>query len=89
MFVFSGLNNTGATVQNFNPSLDTLDVAPLLQSVGYTGTNPFKDGTLTVQKVGTDSSAVLLDAHTSHATTIVTLESVLPHSLPHHDIIWH
>jgi hypothetical protein len=89
MFVFHDLTNTGADIANFNPKLDTLDLAPLLHSVGYTGTNPFTDGTLTIQKTAAGGSAVVLDAHTDHSTTVATLEHVLPTHLPHSDIIWH
>jgi hypothetical protein len=69
--------------------MDMLHFGQLLQSIGYTGQDPFADHVLGLVQSG-DSTAVVFN-HGGIQTTMVTLEHVMPSALPasHSDIIWH
>ena len=88
MFVFKSFANAGSEVATFNTKLDTLDVTQLLHAIGYKGHNPFADHTLTIAQNAQHQTELVLDNH-GHDTVVVTLDHVLPHPLPHADIIWH
>jgi len=88
MFVFKSFANAESEVATFNTKLDTLDVTQLLHAIGYKGHNPFADHTLTIAQNAQHQTELVLDNH-GHDTVVVTLDHVLPHPLPHADIIWH
>jgi hypothetical protein len=87
MFVFNNLNQAGSTIENFDPTHDTLSLTALLKAANVGGADPTANGTVTFDASGTDSTAITL--HTNgHNTTLVTLDHVLPTAVPHTDIIW-
>ncbi|HWF63308.1 MAG TPA: family 16 glycosylhydrolase [Rhizomicrobium sp.] len=51
-FVFNAAPWNAGQITNFNPTSDTINVAGLLHSEGYSGTNPFGDGTLSLSSDG-------------------------------------
>ena len=46
IFVYTSLRDAGDTITDFVPGKDTLDLRPLLASLGYTGSDPVADGWL-------------------------------------------
>jgi hypothetical protein len=87
--MFNSLGDAGATINGFNASMDVLHLGQLMQSIGYSGQDPFADHVLAFVQSG-DSTALVLN-HGGIQTTMVTLEHVMPSALPtsHSDIIWH
>jgi hypothetical protein len=83
IFVFQNLNQAGSTIEHFNAHLDSLDIRSILPA-GYNGGDPTTNGTVTFVPSGADSTAVMF-----HSTILVTLDHVLPGSVPHGDIVWH
>ena len=88
MFVFNNMKQAGSTIENFDPTHDTLSLTALLQANGLGATDPTANGTITIDASGADSTAINLH-NGGHVTTLVTLDHVLPTSVPHTDIIWH
>ena len=43
LYLFNAMPQSAEHITNFNPADDVLDLAPLLKSIGYTGTNPIAD----------------------------------------------
>jgi hypothetical protein len=80
------LTQAGATIEHFDPTLDTINVAHLL---GTLPTDPFASGTITIQNSGAASTALVFHPHHGNAITLVTLDHILPTSIPHTDIVWH
>ena len=62
IFVFTVATDAGDVVRDFTGGSDRLDVAALLRSVGYAGSDPFGDGYLAVRAAGADLD-VLFDAN--------------------------
>lgn len=87
MFVFQNTNQAGATIEHFDPTLDTINLTQLLKSANLGGADPTVSGAVTIDPSGADSSAIVLH-HNGQNTTLVTLDHVLPSSVPHADIIW-
>ncbi len=44
IFVFNSLRDAIDTINDFTPAIDRIQLTTLLQSIGYTGSNPFADG---------------------------------------------
>jgi hypothetical protein len=89
MFVYSNLAQANATIEHFDPTLDTVNVVALLKAQNLvSGADPTSNGTITIDPSGTDSTAIVFHNHGQN-TTLVTLDHVLPTSVPHTDIVWH
>jgi len=87
-FVFNNMTQAGSTIENFDPTKDTLSLTTLLNNLSLGGTDPTTNGTITIDASGTTSTAITLH-HNGVATTLVTLDHVLPSAVPHSDIVWH
>jgi len=88
-FVFTNLSQAGATIEHFDPTLDTLDVRAL---PGMSAGNPLSHGTVAFESIN-HYTATLVTTTDSHGNTVslVTLDHVLPSSLIANggDLIWH
>src|SRR6185437_16412132 len=51
-FVYTALPYNAGHITNFNPASDTINVAGLLHTESYAGSNPFGDGTLSLSSDG-------------------------------------
>ena len=91
VYLLNSLSTGNQHIASFNPASDILDLDPLLKMVGYKGTNPFADHVINLEPASNGGTAVMLDptgTSPTHGTTVVTLDHVLPHSVPATDI-WH
>lgn len=52
MFVFNSMRDAIDTITDFTPQVDQISLAGLLDSIGYTGANPFNDGYARLAVVG-------------------------------------
>lgn len=52
LFVFNNMRDAIDTINDFTPQIDQIDLAGLLDSMGYTGTNPFNEGYARLAVVG-------------------------------------
>ena len=86
VFVFNSMSNAGAAIDNFHAGQDILDLAPLLHSIGYTGSDPVADHVLQFAQDPSGGTDVMIDPHgvdPSHGQTVVTLANVTPQDLSH------
>ena len=44
LFVFSNMRDATDTINDFTPQIDRISIAELLNSIGYSGSNPFNEG---------------------------------------------
>lgn len=58
-YVINDLPWNAGQITNFNPASDKIDVSAILQSQGYTGSNPFGDGTLILSSDGHGGSELV------------------------------
>ena len=88
--MFTGLNQAGAEIANFQPSQDVLDLVPLMKAVGYTGHDPLADHVVDLAQTVSGGTAVTIDPtghDPAHGTTLITLDHVLPQDV-HACNIW-
>lgn len=52
LFVFNNMRDAIDTITDFTPQIDQIDLATLLDSMGYAGTNPFNEGYARLAVVG-------------------------------------
>jgi beta-glucanase (GH16 family) len=74
-YVYKALPTAGGHITDFDPANDSVNLSGLLTSVGYTGTSPFSDGTLSLASDGNGGTSLVYH-HASSATTIVTFDHV-------------
>jgi Ca2+-binding RTX toxin-like protein len=87
MFVFGSAADHADVITDFK-SGDLLDLRPLMQAIGYTGTDPVADQVLQFTKSGSDTTISLHTATDTH--TLVTLQHIVPTSLhAGTDYVWH
>ena len=79
-FLLSSLSQSGSTIANFNTTIDTLDVRPLLHALGYAGQDPFADHVLALVQSGSNTEVNYIPpgGEAPHGETVVTLANVLP-----------
>jgi hypothetical protein len=90
LFVLHSASNTGATISDFHPGEDVLDLTPVLHAIGYTGQDPVADHVLQLTSDPSGGTDVMIDPQgvdPSHGQTLVTLANVTPQDLSHS--IWH
>ncbi len=87
-FVFSSVNQMGATIESFSPKLDTIDVKSLLASCEVASGDPTATGTITIDPAGSDATVLHLNTADGHSYALVTLDHLAPSSFPHADLIW-
>ncbi|NBT41453.1 MAG: tandem-95 repeat protein [Alphaproteobacteria bacterium] len=80
IFVYTSRNDEGDIITDFVAGAggDLLDLRPLFQNLGYTGADPFGEGWLELQQVGSDLK-VNLDRNgggDNYSDTLVTLQNV-------------
>jgi Ca2+-binding RTX toxin-like protein len=83
-FVYNYLPWNAGSITDFNTASDTLNLSGIMQSIGYTGSNPVADGYLTFQSDGNGNTQVFVDSHQSSdpwPTLITTLDGVAPSSI--------
>jgi len=69
-------------ITDFNPAADTINVSGLLSSAGYTGTNPFGDGTLSLTSDGNGGTNLMYhQTPSSIPIKVVDLDHVAPSSI--------
>ena len=90
MFVFTAATSQHSTVIDFHPGEDLVDLRPLMQSVGYAGTDPAHDGTISLQSDGSGGTLIHVDPHNGAAVTNISLAHVAPQSIAlGSDVLWH
>jgi hypothetical protein len=90
IYLLTSLLTGNEHIASFNPATDLLDVAPLLHLLGYKGSNPIADHVLNLEPTSSGGTAVMIDpsgVSPTHGTLVVTLDHLLPQSLPAADII--
>jgi hypothetical protein len=61
-----------------------------MPSVGYAGTDPAHDGTLSLQADGSGGTLLQVDPHNGAAVTNISLAHVAPQSIAlGSDVLWH
>ncbi|HNB25565.1 MAG TPA: M10 family metallopeptidase [Alphaproteobacteria bacterium] len=77
-FHYDHLTDAGDTITDFKLGItgDLLDIAALLDDIGYGGTDPFLDGILAFTKVGSNT-VVNIDADGAGAGAAITLATLL------------
>ena len=91
VYLLNSLSTGNEHIASFNPATDVLDVVPLMNMIGYEGTNPIADHVVNLEPTANGGTAVMIDptgTSPTHGTTVVTLDHVLPQSVPAADI-WH
>jgi hypothetical protein len=91
LYLLNSLSTGNEHIASFNPATDLLDVAPLMNMIGYKGTNPIADHIVNLEPTANGGTAVMIDptgTSATHGTTVVTLDHVLPQNVPAADI-WH
>jgi beta-glucanase (GH16 family) len=86
-YLYSALPTAAGQITDFDPGTDTINLTALLQSVGYTGSNPVTDGTITVVSDGNGGSNILYN-HNGASTVIVDLDNVAPSAVLSSDFIY-
>jgi len=86
-FVYKALPTAAGQITDFDPGTDTIDLTGLLQSVGYSGSNPLSDGTISIVSDG-HSGANVVYSHSGTQTTIVELDNVDPSQLLGTDFVF-
>ena len=91
-FVFNALPwNSNGQITDFNTATDVLDLRGLFASIGYTGSNPVADGTLSFVSDGHGNTLVEINTHNPSdpwPTTVTTLDGVSPSSITSSDYMW-
>ncbi|MBF4991205.1 ExeM/NucH family extracellular endonuclease [Methylophilus sp. QUAN] len=91
-FVYQGMRDATDTITDFTPGEDQLDIVELLQSVGYTGSQPFADGVARwVSVTGGVQLQIDTDGTAGAATAkpLVTLKGLAMNQLDaHRDVRW-
>ena len=85
-YVFTALPWNAGQITNFNPSTDKIDVHAMLSAAGYTGSNPFGDGTLTLTSDGHGGTDLMYNPPGAGAngiwpTLVVDIDHVAPSAL--------
>lgn len=90
VFAFTSLAQKGGDIAHFHPGQDILDLAPLLHSLGYQGQNPIADHLVSLNQSGGNTVVTVNPTghDSSHGTSLITLEHVMPHEL-HAANFWH
>lgn len=91
-FVFQSMRDATDTITDFTPGEDQLDIGALLQSVGYTGGQPFADGVARWVSV-TGGTQLQIDTDgtggTATAKPLVTLQGLAMNKLDaQRDVRW-
>ena len=88
MFVFSKLG-AQSRVTDFHTGEDLLDLRPLMDTIGYAGTDPIADGTILLSADGNGGVIVSVDPPNSSVRGVVNLLGVSPDALTvGADILW-
>lgn len=91
-FVYQSMRDATDTITDFTPGEDQLDIAELLQSIGYTGSQPFADGVARwVNVAGGVQLQIDTDGTAGAATakSLVTLKGLAMNQLDaHRDVRW-
>jgi Ca2+-binding RTX toxin-like protein len=91
MFVFSALGK-GTTIKDFNLGDDMLDLRPLMDAIGYNGTDPVADRVVSFGGTAANGTQVMIDhdgAGAGPAHLLATLDQVLASAFrPGVDAIW-
>ncbi|WP_029146927.1 ExeM/NucH family extracellular endonuclease [Methylophilus sp. 5] len=86
-FVYQSMRDATDTITDFTPGEDQLDIAELLQSIGYSGSQPFADGVARwVSVAGGVQLQIDTDgtAGTATAKSLVTLKGLAMNQLDAH-----
>ena len=91
-FVFAKEPWAPITINDFTSGSDKLDLSPIFDALGYTGTTPFQDGYLFMQSDGDGGTQILIDRDLSGPNPewpnyIIHLKGVAPGSLTSGDWI--
>lgn len=86
IFCYTALPWNAGEITNFNPAQDTIDVSAILKAVAYSGTDPFGDGTLTLNPDGHGGTDLTYNPPGAGAngiwpTTVVDIDNVTAASL--------
>ncbi len=91
-FVYQSMRDATDTITDFTPGEDQLDIVELLQSIGYTGSQPFADGVARwVSVTGGVQLQIDTDGTAGAATAkpLVTLKGLAMNQLDaHRDVRW-
>jgi uncharacterized protein len=91
-FVYQSMRDATDTITDFTPGEDQLDIVELLQSIGYTGSQPFADGVARwVSVAGGVQLQIDTDGTAGAATAkpLVTLKGLAMNQLDaHRDVRW-
>jgi hypothetical protein len=87
-FAFGSLDQTGGTIENFNPLLDTIDIKPLLAASKVASGDPTANGVITFDATGTDSTTLHLNTTDGKSYALVTLDHLAPSAFSHTDLVW-
>ncbi|MGH6828582.1 MAG: family 16 glycosylhydrolase, partial [Rhizomicrobium sp.] len=74
-YIYTALPTQSGHITDFDPTNDTINLSGLLGTVGYTGSDPFGDGTLSLASDGHGGTDLQYD-HNGNATVIVDLDHV-------------
>ena len=91
-FVFNNLPWNAGHITDFDTAHDVLNLTGIMQSIGYTGTNPVADGYLSFASDGAGNAQVYVNAHTAAnpwSSLVTTLDHVDPSSIASHDYVFH
>lgn len=86
-FVYQALPAAAGQITDFDPGTDTIDLTGLLHAVGYAGSNPLADGTISVLSDG-HSGANIVYNHGGAQSVIVDLDNVDPSQLLGTDFVF-
>jgi beta-glucanase (GH16 family) len=87
-FVFNEIPATASTVTDFRSGVDKVDVSNILFAAGYSGSNPFADGTLQLQAAANGSSGLYLHESNGTIVEIAVFNGVSPGSFNQsHDFV--
>jgi uncharacterized protein len=91
-FVYQSMRDATDTITDFTPGEDQLDIVELLQSIGYSGSQPFADGVARwVSVAGGVQLQIDTDGTAGAATAkpLVTLKGLAMNQLDaHRDVRW-
>ena len=80
VFVYTAMSDAGDTITDFVPGKDFLDLRTLLQSIGYTGTDPVADGYIRFIP-SANGTGMQVGANASTFRVFLTLTGVSPGSI--------
>jgi predicted extracellular nuclease len=84
VFLVDSMRSAGATITDFVPGRDQLDLRALLAGLGYRGSNPVADGVVRFVALGANATSVEIDndgAGPARARPLLTLQGVSPAAL--------